>query len=55
VRPGSELTLGIEVYGQAGEAYPSSVLRQGLGAQPPTLRIAAADGKVVQQGSFRFG
>jgi len=55
VRPGSELTLGIEVYGQAGEAYPSSALRQGLGAQPPTLRIAAADGKVVQQGSFRFG
>jgi len=55
VRPGTELSLGIDVYGQAGERYPSGVLRQGRSPEPPTVRVLAANGKVIEKGSFRFG
>ncbi|MBN2133353.1 MAG: hypothetical protein JW741_27895 [Sedimentisphaerales bacterium] len=47
--------VGLSIYGQAGEKYRNTILRNGRRASAPKVRIVDKTGKVLASGAFRYG
>lgn len=47
--------VGLSIYGQAGEKYQNTILRNGRRGSAPKVRVIDKAGKVLASGAFRYG